>query len=1005
MVATDFASRLRALPPPADAGQARLGRERWLAAAAACDENGLAARAAALSRQPALAALGDAVFGNSGFLTAIAEREPALAVTLFEDGPDAIVERLYAGLKAVRAAARDGVDPGQALRIAKRRLALAVAVGDIAGLWPLEQVTRHLSCFAEEALGCAATFLLSAAARRGVLSLATPADPESGSGLLVIGMGKLGACELNYSSDIDLIVLYDPETIASADPAALPLHLNRLTRALVRALSELTAAGYVFRCDLRLRPDPGSTPPAISVLGAEAYYETLGQNWERAAMIKARPVAGDRAQGEGFLGRLTPFVWRKHLDFAAIQDIHSIKRQINAHRGGGKIAVAGHNIKLGRGGIREIEFFVQTQQLIWGGRLPQLRVRGTVDALAALRAAGKIDGATELELASAYRFLRRVEHRLQMINDEQTHTLPGDQGALAHLACFLGYTDRGDFERELLAVLHTVEGHYAELFEDAPGLGVHGARGGNLVFTGSEPDPETLRSIQRIGFANPGVVDSAIRGWHHGRCRAMRSTRARELLTELTPVLLGALAEMPDPEAAFLAFDKFLNALPAGVQLFSLFHAEPDLLRLVVEILGIAPRLGEHLARRPSLLDSVLSADFFVAPPPLARLEGELAAVLARGRCTEEYLDLSRRWANDRKFQVGVQCVRGLLTTAEAVDAWSDIAEAALRALLPVIEDDFARMHGRIGGGGLAIIAMGKLGGREVTSGSDLDLIFVYGAPSPRELSDGPRPLAAGQYYARLSQRLISALSAPTAEGQLYTVDMRLRPSGTAGPIAVSFVSFRSYQMDQAWTWEQMALSRARVIAGPVALAAAIEKVIRDVLTRERDGEALVCDVAEMREKMAREHPAAALWEIKHRRGGLVDIEFIAQYLQLRHGAAHPGVLATNTARALERLGMAGLIDPAPLATLQDALALWQTVQVRLRLMVGDDAASAAVEDAPPPLKRALAGVAGLDFADLVARIRERLDQVVAIFAALVEGPAAAAQARGEQDRQSQEEE
>ncbi len=989
MVATDFARRLQRLPAPASAVQARSGRERWTAALAAGDADHLPARAGDLAREPALSALLDAVFGNSGYLTSVAEREPAFVLNLLENGPERAAEAMRAQCAAIRAAARDGSDPGAALRIAKRRVALLVAVADIAGLWPLEQVTLCLSWFADEALQCLSTYLLGQAARRGLIARAEAAEPERGSGLLVIGMGKLGAFELNYSSDIDLIVLYNPEAISTADPNALPLQINRLTRALVRGLSELTANGYVFRCDLRLRPDPGSTPPAISVLGAEVYYETLGQNWERAAMIKARPVAGDLTEGAAFLQRLTPFVWRKHLDFAAIQDIHSIKRQINAHRGGGRIAVAGHNIKLGRGGIREIEFFVQTQQLIWGGRLSELRVRGTIDALAALRSAGKIGGETERELASAYRFLRRVEHRLQMINDEQTHTVPADPVLLDQLAVFLGYTDRGAFERELMAVLACVEGHYAELFEDAPGLGLRGGGGGNLVFTGSEPDPDTLETLVRMGFRNPGVVDGVIRGWHHGRCRAMRSTRARELLTELGPVLLGALSKMPDPDTAVLAFDKFLNALPAGVQLFSLFYAEPDLLRLVVEVLGVAPRLGEHLARRPALLDCVLSPDFFAKPPPAAKLERELGKLLADARYTEERLDVSRRWANDRKFQVGVQCVRGLLSTAETLDAWTGIAEAALRALLPAIAADFAQTHGHIAGGGLAIIGMGKLGSREMTAASDLDLIFVYGARSPREVSDGAKPLAAAQYYARLSQRLISALSAPTAEGYLYAVDMRLRPSGMAGPIAVSIESFRAYQMDHAWTWERMALTRARVVTGSAALEAEIEAVTREVLARRRDAVELVQDVADMRQRMVREHPAASIWDIKHQRGGLIDIEFIVQYLQLRHAHDYPQVLSVGTADALARIDRAGLIDPQVASILHEALALWQTLQVRLRLMIADDQATGDALDAPLPLKRALAGVDNLPFEALVGKMRETATQVLAIFEDLIDRPAA----------------
>ena len=989
MVEPPFATSVRDLPVAGDGDLARVGFERWRTA--------LAERAAAeLPRLDALAAdvnaraLMAAIFGNSPFLTWIAEREPGFALDLLTNGPDVMAARLDADLHRLRAEAAAGLDPSAPLRLYKRRLALTTAVADIAGRWDLERITGFLTAFADAALQTACGHLLAEAAKRGVLPL-NGATAEDGSGFIVLGMGKLGAFELNYSSDIDIIVFYDPQRMRTADAAALAQHMNRLTRRLVRLIADRTADGYVFRTDLRLRPDPGSTPPAITVMGAEVYYESMGQNWERAAMIKARPVAGDLAAGTQFLDRLTPFIWRKNLDFAAIQDIHSIKRQINAHRGGGRIALAGHNIKLGRGGIREIEFFVQTQQLIFGGRLPALRVRNTVDGLCALAQAGKIAPQTARDLADAYRFLRRLEHRLQMIADEQTHTVPEEPKRFAQVATFLGYTDTGAFERDLLAVLQRVEAHYAELFEDAPALSLGGTMGGNLVFTGSETDPDTLQTLALLGFTNPKAVDGSVRGWHHGRCRAMRNARARELLTELMPLLLKELSQQPDPDAALLAFDRFLHALPAGVQLFSMFYANPDLLRLVIQILGLSPRLGALLARRSSLLDSVLGGDFFDPPPSADALETELGGVLARCRYTEEFLDRGRIWANERKFQVGVQSLRGLLDTAQAGIAWTNIAEAALRRFLPAVEADFARQHGRLEGLGLAVIGMGKLGGREMTAASDLDLIFVYATPAEGALSDGAKPLPAQQYFARLSQRLIIALTSPTAEGQLYEVDMRLRPSGKAGPIAVSFRSFAHYQREEAWTWEQMAMTRARPIAGPPPLMDAIARVLDQSLRRRREPAALVRDVAEMRAKMAHEHPAPSLWDVKHVRGGLIDIEFIVQYLQLLNAQDHPEILCVTTADALEKLSAAGLLDRQAHADLAAALALWQAVQARLRLTLAGPLSFVSTHGtaAPKALKRAVAGLMGLEFAALVDQMTERAARVRAIFSRLIEQPAA----------------
>src|SRR5579884_2827983 len=712
------------------------------------------------------------------------------------------------------------------LRIARRRVALLAAAADIAGAWSLERQMTALSRFAEAAIGAAVRHLLGALAAGGALALPDPADPEQGSGLVVLGLGKLGGGELNYSSDIDLILLYDPPPGVVAPDAAQSL-FGRLARDLVRILDERTGDGYVFRTDLRLRPDPRSTPLAMSVAAALTYYETVGQNWERAALIKARPVAGDRIAARQFLAELQPYIWRRNLDFAAIQDIHSIKRQIQAQKGGGRIAVEGHDIKTGRGGIREVEFFAQTQQLIWGGRVRELRVAPTCTALRRLAETGRIDRDTAETLIADYRFLRRVEHRLQMVDDAQTHRLPSDAAGIERLAAFLGYADPTAFVAELCARLASVEKHYAELFEEAPSL----AGPGNLVFTGTEDDPATLATLARLGFAEPARAAEMVRGWHHGRIRATRSQRAREILTELVPELLRVFGATAHPDAALLRLDRFLSRLPAGVQLFSLLHANPGLLTLLADIMAEAPLLAERLEQRPALLDAVLTAEFSLPVPDRAGLAADLAAVLAGARDFEETLDLLRRWSGERRFQVGVQLLRRSLDGNAAGAVLADIAETALAALLPVVAAEFARSHGAVPGGAFAIAAMGRLGSREMSLGSDLDLILIYDAPPESAGSDGPRPLAVQTYYARLSQRLISAITVPTAEGRLYDVDMRLRPSGESGPIASSLAAFAAYQREAAWTWEHMALTRARPIAGDPGLCARTETAIRAALT------------------------------------------------------------------------------------------------------------------------------------------------------------------------------
>ena len=983
-----FAFEIRDLPGAAAEDRVELGFERWREAIAEADDRELSA----FDRD--IVAGGDgrtllaALFGNSPFLTQCVVQEPALVHRLFNAGPDRVLIDVMNDIRDLRRAAVDRPALAAGLRRAKRRVALLTAVADIAGIWPLEMVTAALSDFADAALGCAAAHLLRQAHTAGTLTLADPDDAEHGSGLVILGMGKLGARELNYSSDIDLIVLYDHECITTDDADSLHRNMVRLTRDLARLIDERTSDGYVFRTDLRLRPDPASTPLAVSVLAAETYYESLGQNWERAAMIKARPVAGDDEAGTTFLHRLQPFIWRKNLDFAAIQDIHSIKRQINAHRGGDSIAVAGHNIKLGRGGIREVEFFVQTQQLIWGGRIPELRCTGTLDGLIALAQAGRIDASTAENMAASYRFLRRVEHRLQMIDDEQTQTLPRDDQDISHLAIFLGFADGAAFADEMLTHLRTVEGHYAALFEDSPSLGAPQAAG-NLVFTGGESDPETLHTLGGLGFAHPDVVDAGIRAWHHGRYRAMRSARSREILTELVPTVLAALAATPAPDDAFVRFDRFLSQLPAGVQLFAMFHSNPQLLALVAEIMGAAPRLAEHLSRTPTVLDGVLTADFFGAPPSPEDLAADLERQLGTAPDTEATLDISRRWANDQIFQVGVQSLRRVIQPGAAAEALSNVADVALDRLHHHIGAEFASRHGRISGDGMAIVAMGKLGSREMTPASDLDLIFVYEASA--ETSDGDRPLTVGQYFARLSQRLINAVTAQTNEGRLYEVDMRLRPSGNAGPIASSIEAFVQYHEEAAWTWEHLALTRARVVSGPAGLARRIETVIRDTLTRRRDPVALLGDVAEMRARMDKEHHTDVIWEVKHLRGGLVDIDFIAQYLQLRHAHDHPQVLSANTRAALKAIRDVGLIDPGVADQLIEGLDLWQGLQGLLRLTIEGYLQKDPQADIPPALRDTLAAVGGCtDFAALEAKMRSTASVVHAHFRDLIEVPAAA---------------
>ena len=970
----------RALPQPSDRRQEQVGIDQ-------CREVGLGK----VVDDPAGRRLLAAVFGNSPFLGRCVLSEPAFFQEILSKDVDSVFSTLLGRLHPAELldspAGRDESRLMQDLRRAKRQAALAIALADISGTWPLEKVTLALSGFAEATLRAAVSHLLLQAHESGQIALPRPATPEFGSGLIVLGLGKLGAGELNYSSDIDLIVLYERDKVAYTGRKTVQEFFVRIARSLVKFLQDATADGYVFRVDLRLRPDPGSTPLALSTLAAETYYEGMGQNWERAAMIKARVVAGDAAAGEQFLKNLRPFIWRKHLDFAAIEDIHSIKRQIHAVKGHREVAVAGHNIKLGRGGIREIEFFAQTQQLIWGGRNPDLRPRATLDAIEALVAQGKTRRQVADDLNAAYRYLRHVEHRLQMIDDQQTQTLPPEGPGLDRVALFAGHADTAEFERTLLLHLGRVEDHYAELFEEAPSLGGPGS----LVFTGTEDDPETVKTLQRMGFPDGSLVSGLVRSWHHGRYRATRSARARELLTELMPRLLAALSTTADPDTAFRRFDGFLQALPAGVQVFALLHSNPDLLDLIAEVMGSAPLLAEHLSRSPALLDGVLSAGFFDHVPDRGEMAADLARQLSYAVDFQDALDICRRWTKDRQFQIGVRLLHGMPDGDAAGGALSDVADCAIAALYPLVAAEFARLHGVLPGRGMVIVALGKLGSREMTVTSDLDLIFIYDIPAGIEnwdtaLSDGPKPLAPIQYYARLAHRLIGAITAMTGEGRLFDVDMRLRPSGNSGPIASGLAPFERYQTGEAWTWEHMALTRARVIHGDAGLVAEVDAMLARILTIQRDPVKLAEDILGMRQRILQQHRGDNLWDLKHFRGGQVDIDFIAQFLLLRHAHAHPAILRRNPTDTLAQARDLHLIDAGIADGLIETARLWRKLQQMLRLLV-----AGKVDDTtlPEPTKRRLATIAGCgDFSGLKQLMNGRAAQALGQFEKLIRASA-----------------
>ena len=840
---------------------------------------------------------------------------------------------------------------GDALRLAKRRAALFTALCDLGGVWPLEQVTGALTRLADMAVDLSVKTGVADEIRRGRLPGATPDDIATAGGMVVLAMGKMGAGELNYSSDIDLVCLFDETRYKGVEHEARASFI-RVTRRMTALLSDLTAGGYVFRTDLRLRPDAAVTPVCMSMAAAESYYESVGRTWERAAYIKARPCAGDIAAGERFLKTLVPFVWRKHLDFVAIQDAHDMRLRIREHRQLNRaLAVEGHDLKLGQGGIREIEFFTQTRQLIAGGRDARLRDRTTVGGLRALAAQRWIPQDVCEELVTLYRAHREVEHRLQMVNDAQTHTLPNTATEVARIAAFCaedGATFRSGLLDRLSRTDRLTEGFFA------PG-------------TPDDAAPDLSPTAQAI-----------VEGW--SAYPALRSDRAQQIFRRLRPAFLTRLNRAANPDEALVALDGFLRGLPAGVQLFALFEANPALIDLIIDIAATSPSLARYLSRNAGVLDGVIGGSFFAPWPGVASLVADGAARMAEAGDYEAKLDAARRWMKEWHFRVGVHHLRGLIDGFEAGKMYADLAEAVIAALWPVVTAEMVRKHGPLPGRGAVVLGMGSLGAARLNAGSDLDLIVIYDAAGA-EASDGPRPLAVRPYYARLTQALVTALTAPMAEGKLYDVDMRLRPSGRQGPVATALESFRSYQETEAWTWEHLAMTRARPLAGDVSLRAEIEAFRRQLLATKGQGASVRADVAAMRARLKAAKPAQGSWEAKNGPGRLMDVELMAETVALVAASPARGVEAQ-----LRAGGKASHLSDSDQSVLTAAYRLFWRVQAATRLITEDTVDPATLGEGARAFILRETGEA--DAAALAARLEQVAAQATAVITAQLGGGA-----------------
>jgi [glutamine synthetase] adenylyltransferase / [glutamine synthetase]-adenylyl-L-tyrosine phosphorylase len=902
------------------------------------------------------------------YLGRLAQRFPEILV-----GPEAAHAAQAGALAQAAAIALEpcAFEEGMArLRRAKAQTHLAAALLDLSCEAELAATTGAIAAFADGAARAALALSARALAERGFIDNPDYAAAEGPiPGFLVIAMGKGGAFELNYSSDIDLSLFFEPDRLPvtrGQEPRPLA---QRIVQHLVRALEAITADGYVFRTDLRLRPDPNSTNPAVSVAAAAHYYQSRGQNWERAAFIKARACAGDIPAGEAFLRSLEGFVWRRHLDYAAIEDLHAIKRRIRAAKGKGDLSDPAFDVKLGWGGIRDIELFTQTQQLILGGRRPELRAPATLAALDRLAEAGAVAPDEAGVLAEAYVFFRHVEHRLQMVGDEQTHTLPADPAAAGRIAALCGMADLGVLDQAIAQRRGAVTQIDAALFSNTKEADDPLA---DLTFTGVENDPATDAQLRALGFKAPGQVGAVVREWRSGRLRALRTERARRLLTGLTPRLLRAAAQGDDPDLAFARFADLVARLSAGVQVLSLFEAQPALLNETMAALELSQPLAEAVARRPALLDGLAEPRFYspLAQDPPGALSMALQAAVAAAPRYEEAMNAARRAHREEALRIGMQVLKGVATAADAGAAYAKLAEASVQAMAHVAAAATAAARGPLPGR-FAVLALGKLGGRELSAGSDLDLMVVY------QEADAAAAADAGQAFAKLTQRLITGLNAPTEEGLLYEVDMQLRPSGSKGPVAVRLSSFSRYYREEAWTWELMALTRARPVAGDDALCASMVSETRTICALARDDAKVRRDAAAMRALMERERPAAGPWDLKLKPGGVVDIEFIAQALQLT-SAAHGVALCANTGEALAALADAGALKAEESDALTIAWRDYANLTQVLRLCASSRFAPGEAGRRLKELLERSIGVAG--FSGVEARLRTHALAVRRIF-------------------------
>lgn len=914
-----------------------------------------------LIQQPDLIRLIHAIGGNSPYLSDLLLKNIHFFEYLIKNGPDQACDAVFTTLQN-SSIQEPRIHIAKILRITKQKIALACAIADIGNVWTLKKITHTLSNLAEIALHFAINYLLLQAHLNKKITLSCPETPQIDSGFIILGMGKLGGKELNYSSDIDLIILYDPEKYPNHPDLATVF--IRITRQLVSLMEERDENGYVFRVDLRLRPDPSSSPLAVSLPAAISYYESLGQTWERSAMSKARPVAGDIAGGQAFLEAIQPFIWRRHLDFAVMEDIYAMKNRIDYHKNAGKLNTSatfentplpealhwllGQNVKLGHGGIREIEFLPQTLQLIWGGRFPKLRNSQTIKAIQLLTKKELISYPSASILIKTYRFLRKIEHRLQMQSDYQTHSLPNTKQAFNDFCIFMNYESTEHFVLDLFPLMQQVR-HIFEGFFVAP------ENEDNFIL--DLPSHELTHYLNEKGF--PDEAAAILQSWSNSGPRTLRTARARLILKNILSNILQAFSEQKNPLLILQRFDSLLARHHAGIQLLSLFERNPILIEKLASILGSSQFMADYITHNPAALDALIHIDILKTGTNL--LQKTVHEHLTSSQPLEEILPSLHNLIQSEEFRLSISYMENRIPLNKSQIQRTKMADIILSELLARVIKDHEQKYGIIPDSGLCIMILGKAGSWEMTIGSDLDMMLVFDysseyttsipitRPDATNESNPFRSLSINPYYIRLTQSFITALTNTSYTGPLYEVDMRLRPSGSKGPVAVSLNSFQQYHLKEAWTWERMALTRARVIGGSESLRYRVHHAIQEILTfspANMKDQKIIEDAIHMRKRLEKEMPPANIWDVKYLKGGLIEVEFIAQTLQL---IAHdPHARHPCTRIAFRKLALYGYLSQDDAKFLIHADYFWRNLQSLLRLFFGKNPSESLETEVTP---------------------------------------------------------